>query len=753
MKIRYFVFLTLLILANTAIAQVTTLKKADNLFHIYNYEAAVEKYLKVKDQTTYVNRRLAESYLALRNYTKAEEYFQNVVFAKDAKPNDYYNYAYVLRINKKYEAASKYMTRFNAKNPDDSRGNRLVQNPKYYLKLQKQNKDFSIDNLKMNTNINDFGTSFLGDNVVFTSDRDNAVVFDRKWNWSKESFLQIYIATVLDSAQLDSVKPLSNRVESKYHDGPASFSADGSLMVFTRDNLEGRASDGSINLILLYTEFDGKKWGQPKSMPFNSIDYSTGHGSLTDDGKTLFFASDRPGGFGGTDIYKSRRLKSGTWGKPVNMGPKVNTEGDEMFPSVHRNGDMFFFSSDGLLGLGAQDIFVAQILNGNITEVKNLGMPINSNTDDIAFSIYKDDTKGYFSSDRVGGKGGDDIYSFNLAKPFKFGIMLKGIARNQYGDIIAGVKVNLYSSSGVKLGTKLSDSVGYYEFQVNRNFKYTLIGSKAKHFAGVNKVDTHTDQLFVQSDLVLTTNSTKISGYCLITDKESGKPIWGAHLTILDTKTNILIDTITSATGAVGWGIKGYKLNDWLNYKIKVAKKGYFAKSFTYSQLLDREGVYRIHKKLDMTLVKIPIGADLSLFADVNPIYFDLGKAKIRPDAAKELDKIVKVLNDNPTMLIELGSHTDSRGSDANNLKLSDRRAKSSAAYIQERITNPDRIYGRGYGETKFKKVDKRIHDIYNYMPIGQVLDDAYINSLPTKEKKEAAHQINRRTEFIILRM
>ena len=139
-------------------------------------------------------------------------------------------------------------------------------------------------------------------------------------------------------------------MESKYHDGPASFSRDGNLMVFTRDNLEGRSSDGSINLILLYSERNGKKWGKPIPVPFNSIDYSTGHGSLTPDGKYLYFVSDRPGGHGGTDIYRSRRLKSGSWGRPVNLGGQINTEGNELFPAIHGNNNMLFFSSNGLLG-------------------------------------------------------------------------------------------------------------------------------------------------------------------------------------------------------------------------------------------------------------------------------------------------------------------------------------------------------------------------------------------------------------------
>jgi len=753
MKIKYFVFLSLIIISNVAIAQISVLKKADNYFHVYDYGHAIEKYLKVEDKTTHVNRRLAESYKALRDFSNAEIYYQKVVFAKDAKPMDYYNYAYILRINKKYKASTKYMIRFNAKKPEDTRGQRLIQNSKYYEELLVPNEDFTIKNLKMNSSQNDFGVSYFLDDLTFTSDRDNGVLIDRKWNWSHQSFLQVYRAAIVDSTELDSIKRFSGKVESKYHDGPASFTADGNLVVFTRNNLEGRSSDGSINLILLYSERTNGHWEKPKPVPFNSTEYSTGHGTLTDDGKYMYFVSDRPGGFGGTDIYRSKRLKSGSWGRPVNMGPKINTEGNEMFPSIHKNGDMIFFSSDGLLGLGSQDIFVAQIRKEQIVEVRNLGTPINSNNDDFTFAMNKEDNGGYFASDREGGKGGDDIYSFQLATPFNFGIRLKGIARNQYGDIIQGVNVNLYSMDGEKLETILSDDSGKYEFRISRDAKYTLIGSKVKHFAGVNKVNSNTDAQFVESDLVLTTNTTKISGYCLISEKESGRPISGAHLTIRDMKTNTVLDTITSATGAVGWPIKGYRLNDHLVYKVKIAKKGYFAKNMTYNVIIDREGVYRIHEKLDMNLVKVPIGADLSLFANVKPIYFDLGKDNIRPDAAVELDKIVKVLNDNPTMLIELGSHTDSRGTDANNLKLSDRRAKSSAAYIKERITKPERIYGRGYGETKFKKVDKTLHAQYNFLPIGQVLDNAFIDSLPTKEKKEIAHQINRRTEFIILRM
>jgi outer membrane protein OmpA-like peptidoglycan-associated protein len=330
---------------------------------------------------------------------------------------------------------------------------------------------------------------------------------------------------------------------------------------------------------------------------------------------------------------------------------------------------------------------------------------------------------------------------------------LEGKSYDQFGEILAETNVDLYSEDGSKVGGVVTDTSGMFEFLVDRDATYTLIGTKEKCFDGVKDISTDTTAKVIFEDIVLVRSDVVMSVNCKVTEEGSDLVLDGVHMVFKDTKTGQVIDTVTSLKGMVGWPLQNYFLNDKLSYEITLDRKGYFAKSVVYSQRLDHVGVYNIHETLDLSMTKIPVGADLSNFIDVKPIYFDLGKAIIRPDAAHELDKIAKVMNDNPTMVIELGSHTDSRGSDASNLKLSDRRAKASAEYIGARINDANRIYGRGYGETKFKTVDKNIHKQYNYLPEGQLLDVPFISSLPTKEMREVAHQINRRTEFIILRM
>jgi len=446
-------------------------------------------------------------------------------------------------------------------------------------------------------------------------------------------------------------------------------------------------------------------------------------------------------------------LSDGSWSKPINLGRKVNTEGNEMFPFIHENGEFLFFSSNGLMGLGGQDIFVANVKKRKVTDVINLGSPVNSSRDDFALILDKTQKKGYFSSTRQDGEGGDDIYGYKLSKPFNFGIKLKGKSFDQFGEILAETNVDLYSDDGSKVGSIVTDTSGMFEFLVDRDATYTLIGTKEKCFDGVKNISTDTSAKIIFEDVVLVRSDVVMSVNCKVTEEGSDLVLDGVHMVFKDTKTGQVIDTVTSLKGMVGWPLQNYFLNDKLSYEITLDRKGYFAKSVVYSQRLDHVGVYNIHETLDLSMTKIPVGADLSNFIDVKPIYFDLGKAIIRPDAAHELDKIAKVMNDNPTMVIELGAHTDSRGSDASNLKLSDKRAKASAEYIGERIDDPNRIYGRGYGETKFKTVDNNLHEKYNFLPEGQVLDVPFISSLPTKEMREIAHQINRRTEFIILRM
>jgi outer membrane protein OmpA-like peptidoglycan-associated protein len=285
---------------------------------------------------------------------------------------------------------------------------------------------------------------------------------------------------------------------------------------------------------------------------------------------------------------------------------------------------------------------------------------------------------------------------------------------------------------------------------VEPNKTFNLRGQKPKYFDGTNAVDTDTEDDVIIVNLELE-KDPRLSLLALVTDKQSGAPLDGVKMTIIDNMTGEKEVVYTPSSGDHLKPLMDKKLNDHGSYNIELEKNGYLGKTVTYNTLFDKEGKYEVHNALDLTLDPIKVGADLSKIIDINPIYFDLNKFFIRTDAAIELDKIVKVMNENPTMVIELGSHTDSRGSDASNESLSSKRAKASAQYIKERITNPDRIYGKGFGES--------VPNVIDLSSDGgaqkQVLTEAFINSFMKSDKKkfDLYHQMNRRTEFIIIKM
>ena len=396
-------------------------------------------------------------------------------------------------------------------------------------------------------------------------------------------------------------------------------------------------------------------------------------------------------------------------------------------------------------------MFLAQIKPDNVIgKVMNLGAPVNSNADDFSFVITVNQSMGYFSSNRKGGKGSDDIYSFDLAKPFSFGKIIKGTAKDKHGNLLAETKITLFDLITGEEVTVISGPDGSYEYTVEPDKTFNLRGQKTKYFDVINTANTYTKEDVIYVDLILE-KDPGISLYTIVTDKKTGAPLKKVKIILIDNMTGSKETFYTEEVGDYLKPLSDKKLDDRGSYNIILEKEGYLGKTVTYNALFDREGKYDVHANLDLTLEPIQIGGDLSKIIDINPIYFDLNKALIRPDAALELDKIVKVMNENPNMVIELGSHTDSRGSDASNESLSDRRAKASAAYIAERITNPDRIYGKGYGESKPNTVDAS----EDGGDVNQVLTEAFINASKAKNIKsfDKYHQMNRRTEFIIIKM
>jgi len=705
------------------------IKKAHKLHDGYSFSKAIEKYEGITDKTPSIIRNLAKSYFNTGDIVSAEKYSRELCLTDSATSDDIYNYASVLKMNKKYKEAETWMVKYNNMEINDSRGFVATGSKGYYKKLQKDVGQFSIKNLDINSEQEDFGPAFYKDKIVIASSREGIVPIKRKWNWNNLPFLNIYVAARKEDNTLDSLITFQRNINKKFHEGPASFSEDGNYVVFTRNNYSDKSKTGERNLELFSSKFNGKKWEKPIPVPFNSPEYSVGHPALSPDGLTMYFASNMPGGTGGVDIYVVTRNEAGTWNKPSNLGSLINTEGNEMFPFISHTGGLLFFASDGHLGLGGLDIFVTKMTDGEPIEFKNIGVPANSSRDDFSFILDKHNKSGYFASNRPGGKGDDDIYSYTLNKPFLFDKIIRGTAKDTKGNLLIETVVNLYNDKGEVIKSVTTNETGAYSFQADNNKKYALKGLKTEYDEGTNTADTHGDEEIIISNLILE-KIPNLSLVCIVKDDDNNLIDSAKILMVNNTRGNSN-SVMTASNGTYREPLKKVKLNDSLDYKFIVDKEGYLATVKDYKQALDREGEFIV----EVVLTKIKVGSKLSDFIEIKPIYFDLNKSNIRPDAAIELDKIVKVMNEHKTMVIELGAHTDCRGSSTSNESLSDRRAKSSAKYIQGKIDNPDRIYGKGYGESSLK---------INCSCLGK-------SKMHNLSKKQ--HQENRRTEFKITKM
>ena len=726
------------------------LKKAESSYAQFSYPKAIDQYENLDLIDLDQKRKLANSYWKTNQLIQAETLYKEVTNAEGHTAEDVYNYASILRENKKYAASDEWMKKFNEMDATDSRGENYAGQMGAYEQLQKDKGQFKLTNLDINSEQQDFGTAYYKNQIVFASSREGTKSILRRWNWNELPYLDTYIADK-DGVQLTSLNRFSKKVNKKFHEGPVAFTTDGNMMIFTRNNYGEKAVDKVTRLKLFTSRLEDGKWTSPEPLPYNSADYSVGHATISADGKVIYFASDMPGGKGGVDIYKATINEDGSFGEAINMGDEINSEGNELFPFIHPSNEMIFFSSDGKVGLGGLDVFVGQIKeNATIGKVMNVGAPVNTNRDDFSFVLDADQKTGFLSSNREGGKGDDDIYAVDMLKPFTFGKTIKGVAKGKKGEILVDAIIKLYDSEGTEIESVTTGEDGSYAFLVPADKDWKLSGDKTKYFPGKNTATTSTEEDVVYADLELE-KDPGLSLYTLITDKKTGVPLDSVKLILIDNMTGERETFYTTETGDYLKPLMDKKINDRGSYNITLEKKGFLGKTVTYNTEFDREGKYNVHADLDLTLEGIEIGADLSKIIDINPIYFDLNKSKIRPDAAIELDKIVKVMNENPTMVIELGSHTDSRGSDASNESLSDRRAKASAAYVAERITNPERIYGKGFGESTPNTVDASADG----GSATQVITEDFVNAFKGKNRKlfDKYHQFNRRTEFIIVKM
>lgn len=713
----------------SAFSQDAKIAKADKLYAEYSYDKAVEKYLQLEEKSPRVYRKIAESYQNLHNYVMAEDYYNKLVESGSAEALDYYHYAEVLKNNGKYLEAMKNMEKFHRLG-GDSRSERHL-NDKNYIEELMDSGHTRISHLSMNTEQQDFSPAYYNGKIVFTSSREKTKPVKRNWNWNGLPFLDLYVADVGPTGELESIEELHTKINKKYHEGPACFNGSGNVMMFTRNNYSGSDEKGVKKLKLFETKKSGEDWSEALAFAYNSDSYSVGHPALSGDGKTLYFASDMPGGEGGTDIYKSVLGEDGMWSKPENLGKQINTEGNEMFPFLHAEGYLIF-ASNGHPGLGGLDLFIAQEQNGSFSKVLNMKSPVNSRFDDFGMCLDRQMKKGYFSSNRSTGNGSDDIYAVEIIKDFVFNRIIKGRVVDDKGNILSDAQVMIYNNRGVLLGEVQSAKDGNFEFEIEDPGKYELKAAKTDYLGNTKEVKLDAQQQESTAELILP-NQPKFELYGAIKDASNGEIIQGVKIDLLNNVSGKEEAFKSNGDGTFSLSMDK-KLGERISYNLHIEKEGYLTKTVTYNRELDKPGRYDVFEELKVKLDKIEVGSDLGKILNIQPIYFDLGKFDIRDDAEIELNKIVKAMQENPAMQIELGSHTDCRGSKKFNQNLSAKRAKASADYIKNLIDDPSRITSKGYGESRL---------------VNECECEGNVKVNCTDEQ----HQANRRTEFRIVKM
>lgn len=614
--------------------------KADEQYDEYSFSPAIDIYKKVLDKG-YVSedllKRLGNSYYFNAKYQEAANVYKRLAetYPEETEPDYIFRYAQSLKSLGEYEESAKIMARFKEITSAEDENN--LYDADYLSKIEENSGRYEVKPFEFNSKYSDFAASFYEQGLIFSSDRDTGNLARYRHTWNSRDFLDLYKVNA-DSVSNNTVVKLDGDVNTRLHESTSVVTKDGLTMYFTRNNfLDGKKykdQNGVICLKIYKADLIENEWTNIVELPFNNDSYSVAHPVLSPDEKKLYFVSDMPGTHGASDIFMTEIIGDGTYGPIINLGKNINTSARETFPFITKDG-VLYFSSDGHQGLGGLDVFATKIAFGNFQEpVVNVGRPVNGQYDDFTFIIDDENKEGYFSSNREGGLGEDDIYTFVETEPLVLDC--------------------------------LQDVTG------------------------------------------------------TVRDRISNEVLVGATVKIIDEENNEVSSTITDSKGNYVLGLDCAKGNF-----VRASRDGYVPAEEYLNKSYGKPRIVDFY--LERDVVTGGFGDDLAKLLQLSTIYFDLNKFNIRPDAEIEIQKVIVAMEKYPSLKIKVNSHTDSRGNDAYNLWLSQKRAESTVAYMISKGISADRLQGEGYGETRL------VNECENGIPCS-------------KEK----HQLNRRSEFII---
>lgn len=716
--------------STSAKSKENAMKKGNLYYSEQSYAEAIpfyEKVFKTDSSDKMLLSNLGDCYRLTNNTDGQLLCYGGLVRQGKAEPVHELYYGQALVEAGQPEQAKTYFDKYAA----DSRGLNLASSLAK-MKTYSRNADaYSVTPVAYNSPQNDMCAVLFHDAVVFSSSRSKTAWINKKQGWTDGSYLNVY-ATEKDENGKDMTPTMfMGDLNSKFNDGPVCFTRDYNMLYFTRNNASKTemAKDGTYKLKILEATMDENGFSMVKPLPFNNNDYNFAHPAISSDGYVLYFASDMEGGKGGMDIYMSKKDSGGVWATPVNMGDKINTAGNEVFPFVGTNG-VLYFSSNGLDGMGGLDLYETKLQFDMPTKVYNMGEPVNSKNDDFGMFLMEDNKNGYITSNRKEGGMDDDIYTLQILRDIKRGKEVKIVTKDKAsGEALPNTKVVINGD------TVKTDDKGEYMTMAEEDTEYKLVAVKDDYFKAEDNMSSKSslDESFTKE--IVLEKDPKLFLRALITDAKTKALLEGVTLKVTDISTNTELDVYTTtAEGDYFKFLFANRLGDKLTYLIRIEKPGYLQRTVIFTHTIEKPGEINMNETLNLSLGKVEVGMDLAKMIDMKPIYFDLGKSTIRKDAAIELDKIVQVMNEYPNMSVELGSHSDCRGAAAQNMKLSAARATASAAYIVKKGINKSRIVGKGYGESK-------------------LLNNCGCEGKVVSKCSEDEHSVNRRTEFIITKL
>lgn len=675
-------------------------ERADWHFQKSQYAQAANLYLNAykKDTTQFdLAVNIAESHYRINEYKQAEEWYRKGVKSDRIEPDIWMNYAQTLIINKKYEEAKVWLRLYNGHVSEDLRAVKKLATIDNIHAHFEDSSYVKISLLNINTKNVEFGPAYFKHGIVFLSDRHSSSI-NNAMEWNVEDYINIYYTEEREDGSMQSPTEFHSGLNSNFHEGPMVFFRDDQI-IFTRTGVQNKKTKVShLELYSASYHADRDDWIDVSPLPFNNENYSVGHPAITSDGNTLVFSSNKPGGFGGTDLYVSTRV-DGQWTEAQNLGPIINSEGQEMFP-YFVNSDEMVFASDGHGGLGDLDMFRINFSDSSNLTIENLGYPYNSSSADFGYVSNATGTSGYFTSNRLHGGLDDDIYKF-VTKWSR----VKGLVVDKEGNTpLEQIKVELIVDGEVK-ETKYSDSTGMVDF-ISFPKEDVILEARSDGFMPIARMLS-----LKGSDAGKTLHFELLMEKMPKPEKEEKPKDDYAKLMELYNKQKAMIQ--------VNGSVFEYREIGNYQYLVNADEKILLSKDAPDTELPIEERAKNAVESNGMVMEE-------SYF--IKNIYFDLNSTKISDKAKIELDKVVRIMTVDQKIAFEIISYTDSRGRMSYNDELAFRRSQEVARYLLAHDITGSRLILENYGEQGL------LNDC----------DDS-------RECDEIYHAVNRRSEFKLI--